>query len=69
MPRKDHTEEQIVGVLRQVEAAARVAEIYRKVGDQPGDVLSVETEDMLSTRGAIWFASGDRRRRLSTSSR
>ena len=42
MPRKDHTEEQIVGVLRQVEAAARVAEIYRKVGDQPGDVLSVE---------------------------
>ena len=32
MPRKSHTEEQIVAVLRQVEAGARVAEISRKVG-------------------------------------
>jgi putative transposase len=32
MPRKAHTEEQIVSVLRQVEAGARVAEICRKVG-------------------------------------
>jgi putative transposase len=32
MPRKSHTEEQIVAVLRQVEAGARVAEICRKVG-------------------------------------
>jgi len=32
MPRKSHTEEQIVVVLRQVEAGARVAEICRKVG-------------------------------------
>jgi putative transposase len=32
MPRKGHTEEQIVGVLRQVEAGARVAEVCRKVG-------------------------------------
>ena len=31
MPRKSHTEEQIVAVLRQVEAGARVAEICRKV--------------------------------------
>ncbi|SPF49857.1 hypothetical protein SBA1_950006 [Candidatus Sulfotelmatobacter kueseliae] len=32
MPKKGHTEEQIVAVLRQVEAGARVAEICRKVG-------------------------------------
>jgi putative transposase len=32
MPQKGHTEEQIVAVLRQVEAGARVAEICRKVG-------------------------------------
>jgi putative transposase len=32
MPNKGHTEEQIVAVLRQVEAGARVAEICRKVG-------------------------------------
>ncbi len=32
MPRKSHPEEQIVAVLRQVEAGARVAEICRKVG-------------------------------------
>ncbi len=32
MPKKGHTEEQIVGVLRQVEAGARVADICRKVG-------------------------------------
>jgi putative transposase len=32
MPKKGHTEEQIVSVLRQVEAGARVAEICRKVG-------------------------------------
>jgi putative transposase len=32
MPKKDHTEEQIVGVLRQVEAGARVVEVCRKAG-------------------------------------
>ncbi len=32
MPKKGHTEEQIVSVLRQVEAGAKVAEICRKVG-------------------------------------
>ena len=32
MPKKGHAEEQIVGVLRQVEAGARVDEICRKVG-------------------------------------
>ena len=32
MPRKAHTEEQIVAVLRQVEAGARVDEVCRKVG-------------------------------------
>ena len=32
MPKKGHTEEQIVAVLRQVEARAKVAEICRKVG-------------------------------------
>jgi len=32
MPKKGHTEEQIVAVLRQVEAGARVAEVCRKTG-------------------------------------
>jgi putative transposase len=32
MPKKGHTEEQIVGVLRQVEAGGRVDDICRKVG-------------------------------------
>jgi putative transposase len=32
MPKKGHTEEQIVAVLRQAEAGARVAEICRKLG-------------------------------------
>ena len=32
MPKKAHTEEQIVAVWRQVEAGARVEEICRKVG-------------------------------------
>jgi len=32
MPKRGDTEEQIVAVLRQVEAGARVAEICRKVG-------------------------------------
>jgi putative transposase len=32
MPKKAYTEEQIVAVLRQVEAGARVEDICRKVG-------------------------------------
>ena len=32
MPKKGHTEEQVVAVLRQVEAGVKVAEICRKVG-------------------------------------
>ena len=32
MPKKSHTEEQIVAVLRQVEAGARVEEVCRKAG-------------------------------------
>jgi len=32
MPKSGHTEEQIVAVLRQVEAGARVDEVCRKVG-------------------------------------
>jgi putative transposase len=32
MPKKGHTEEQIVAVLHQVEAGARVKEICRQVG-------------------------------------
>jgi putative transposase len=32
MPKKGHTEEQIVAVLRQVEVGARVEEVCRKVG-------------------------------------
>jgi hypothetical protein len=44
MPKRAHSEEQIVAVLRQVEAGARVEENLPGGGDQPGDVLSVETE-------------------------
>jgi putative transposase len=32
MPKKGHTEEQIVAVLQQVEAGARVDDVCRKVG-------------------------------------
>jgi putative transposase len=32
MPKKGHTEEQIVAVLRQVEAGARVEDVCRKAG-------------------------------------
>ena len=32
MPKKGHTEEQIIAVLRQVEGGARVAEVCRKIG-------------------------------------
>jgi putative transposase len=32
MPKSGHTEEQIVAVLRQVEAGARVDEVCRKIG-------------------------------------
>jgi len=36
MPKRVHTEEQIVGVLRQGEAGEKVAEICRKVGISEG---------------------------------
>jgi putative transposase len=36
MPRKGHTEEQIVAVLQQVEGGAKVAEVCRKVGVSEG---------------------------------
>ena len=36
MPRKAHTEEQIVAVLRQGEAGEKVADICRKVGISEG---------------------------------
>jgi putative transposase len=36
MPRKGHTEEQIVAVLQQVESGAKVAEVCRKVGISEG---------------------------------
>ena len=32
MPKKGHTEEQIIAVLRQVEGGARVAEVCQKIG-------------------------------------
>ena len=32
MPKKGHTEEQIVAVLRQVEAGSRVEDVCRKAG-------------------------------------
>jgi len=32
MPRKGHTEEQVVAALQQVESGAKVAEVYRKTG-------------------------------------
>jgi putative transposase len=36
MPKRGHTEEKIVAVLRQVEAGERVADICRKVGISEG---------------------------------
>ncbi len=36
MPRKGHTEEEIVGVLQQVESGAKVAEVCRKIGISEG---------------------------------
>lgn len=36
MPRKGHTEEQIVAVLQQVESGAKVTEVCRKVGISEG---------------------------------
>jgi putative transposase len=36
MPRKGHTEEEIVAVLQQVESGAKVAEVCRKVGISEG---------------------------------
>ena len=35
MPKSGHTEEQIVAVLRQVEAGARVDDVCRKIGISP----------------------------------
>jgi putative transposase len=42
MPKKAHTEEQIVAVLRQGEAGEKVADICRKVGISEGDLLRLE---------------------------
>ena len=36
MPRKGHTEEQIVAVLQQVEGGAKVGDVCRKVGISEG---------------------------------
>jgi putative transposase len=36
MPRKGHTEEQIVAVLQQVESATKVGEVCRKAGISEG---------------------------------
>ncbi len=36
MPRKGHTEEQIVAVLQQVESGGKVADVCRKVGISEG---------------------------------
>ena len=46
MPKKAHTEEQIVAVLRQGEAGEKVADICRKVGISEGTYSEV---DMLWT--------------------
>jgi hypothetical protein len=43
MPKSGHTEEQIVAVLRQVEAEARGRRLPQG-GDQPSDLLSLEAE-------------------------
>jgi putative transposase len=42
MPKKAHTEEQIVAVLRQGEAGEKVADICRKVGISEGTYLCLE---------------------------
>jgi putative transposase len=40
MPRKGHTEEQIVAVLQQVEGGAKVGDVCRKVGISEGTFYS-----------------------------
>jgi putative transposase len=40
MPKRGHTEEKIVAVLRQVESGERVADICRKVGISEGTYYS-----------------------------
>ena len=35
MPRKGHTEEQVVTALQQVESGAKVAQVCRKTGIEP----------------------------------
>ncbi len=42
MPKKAHTEEQIVAVLRQGEAGEKVADICRKVGISEGTYYLLE---------------------------
>ena len=44
MPKKGHTEEQIVAVLRQVQGGARVDEVCRKVGISQATYYLLETE-------------------------
>ena len=40
MPRKGHTEEQIVAVLQQVDSGAKVADVCRKAGISEGTFYS-----------------------------
>jgi putative transposase len=54
MPKKSHTEEQIVGVLRQVEAGARVAEVCRKVGISEATLYPAHTARRTMLEGAIY---------------
>ena len=42
MPKKGHTEEQIVAVLRQAEGGEKVSELCRKVGIMRSDLLCLE---------------------------
>ena len=42
MPKKDHTEERIVAVLRQVEARSAGGRDLPQGGNQPGNILFLE---------------------------
>ncbi len=62
MPKKGHTEEQIVSVLGQVEAGARGAEICRKVGI--GEATSICGSDSIRGWGGRGRAARYDHRRL-----